>query len=166
MDYNVLRKTVSQCVSGKVDSLEFKIDMHNLKCRVESMGLMPLKYKKDFKSKMVTVDDIFLLSEYYKGKSRLEWFDKDKSFVAFAMLYTDGEEYSEELTELVEKACSPGVSEDKVKALAAIESRYPCINCVVAKTLKPDGNPGINIRFRANAVLLSRPDYIYRHEDM
>lgn len=168
MDYNALRKMVSQCVYGKLDNLEFGINMHNLRDKVKEMGLVPVRYKRDVKSKMVEVDDIFVLSEYFKGKNRLEWFDKNKSYcnILFVQIKDIDDRMKEILAGLVDEDVKKESDVDKVALLAELISTYPCISTLVAKTVKEDDTIGINIRFRSNPIMIDEIQYQYRHEDM
>ena len=165
MDYNLLKKLISQSVYGKLDDLDFGIEMHRLKEKVKELGLVPVRFTKDVKSKRVTPDDIFILSEYYKGKNRLEWFDKQKSFCQILFIQikdidTDTLDKLMMLTETDERKV------DKVKILAELLTEKACISAIVAKHLKDNNQFGLNIRVRANQVMINQLEYEYYHSDM
>lgn len=172
MNYNELRKIVSQCVYGSLSSINFGIDMYKLRDRVKQMGLVPVRYTKETKSKMVTPEDIFVLSEYHKEKSRLKWFNRYRSMAL--IFFVRSKDIDDHLNELLNQLSEDESSEvDKVAILAEIMSEYPCINCCVAKALKRNITESkdtteisINIRFRANIEMIHQMEYEYRTEDM
>ena len=47
----VLKKLISQSVYGKPDELDFGIEMHRLKEKVSELGLIPVRFTKEVKSK-------------------------------------------------------------------------------------------------------------------
>lgn len=165
MDYNVLKRLISQSVYGKPDELDFGVEMHRLKEKVSDLGLIPVRFTKEVKSKRVTTDDIFILSEYYKGKDRLEWFDKQKSFCK--ILFIQIKDIDEELTEKLKLLTEENDRNiDKVKLLAEILTKYACISAIAAKQLKDNNQFGLNIRVRANQKMINQLEYEYQHSDI
>lgn len=165
MDYNLLKKLISQSVYGKPDDLDFGIEMHRLKEKVKELGLVPVRFTKDVKSKRVTPDDIFILSEYYKGKNRLEWFDKQKSFCQILFIQIKDIDTST-LDKLMMLTETDERKVDKVKILAELLTEKACISSIVAKHLKDNNQFGLNIRVRANQVMINQLEYEYYHSDM
>lgn len=165
MDYNLLKKLISQSVYGKPDDLDFGIEMHRLKEKVKELGLVPVRFTKDVKSKRVTPEDIFILSEYYKGKNRLEWFDKQKSFCQILFIQIKDIDTST-LDKLMMLTETDERKVDKVKILAELLTEKACISSIVAKHLKDNNQFGLNIRVRANQVMINQLEYEYYHSDM
>lgn len=181
MDYNVLRKIVAGCVRNvKGDESQFRINVNELTKRVQELGLIPVLYKNNYESKTVTVEDVVLLSEYFK-EDKLNWFDGHRTYEIISFIRE--EDVDEDLQNLLQdlatirlndtneytpcnikpiasqakdeccRACKQRVLDAK-STLISIISSYPCYTTVIAKWVKED-SVSLNIRFRANSLLIN-----------
>ena len=178
----LVANSVDQVPATK-DNSDFKINMFVLAKKLKPLGLFPLVYKKNDWSKRVEPSDIPLLMEYFKGE-KIQWFDGRKSFLSLVFLREEDlddplQELLQDLTFAMElekekmilpcgmkyvkgkkkeekKFKCPELEEGKdiVSILASIVSTYPCYTAIVARWIKPE-SISLNIRFRANSVLLA-----------
>jgi hypothetical protein len=144
------------------------------------LGLIPVLYSSNLVSKEILPEDVPLLAEYYKD-DKLRWFIGDKTFVS--LIFIREEDMTEELQDLLddlkqyrmsigeelkdprrinvrkvrqepEKECCCNPKIDVSSTLISILSSYPCYFAIVGKWVKDD-SISLNIRFRANSILLS-----------
>lgn len=178
MDYNVLRKIVVNCVEGRCDDDFFKLNTFKLNKKVSGLGLVPVVFKHEYKSKRVGPEDIVLLAEYFK-EEKLIWFDNSKTFLT--IVFVREEDMDDELRSLLadcsqameneidppekcevdqKKVCKeicktcPRRKIDLSATLSKIIGTYPCYSTVVARWVKPDSIT-ISVRFRANSILIN-----------
>lgn len=179
VNYNDLRIIVASCVEGSEEGLDFRVNMFKLTEKLKPLGLIPLFYKNDFNAKIVTPEDVPLLTEFFK-KDNVTWFDDHKSFINIILVRE--EDIDDELSVLLQEILRARLEErpkplhkrnirnvcdkkppkchclervDLIKVLTTITGNYPCYTALIAKSLGKDCIH-LNIRFRANIVLMNK----------
>lgn len=180
MNYNELRKIVASCIRNiKGNENHFSINTSKLIKKVKELGLIPVLYKDSYESKEVTVEDVVILSEYFK-EDKLQWFDGTRTF-AF-LTFIREEDVDDNLQNLLQDlnewkfnekekgSCKvkPAIEQAKDECCRACKQRYidikstyisiisayPCYHTVIAKWVKKE-SISLNIRFRANSLLIN-----------
>ena len=168
VDYNLLKSAIIKSCKSERDSLKFSIDYEKLSTSVDDFGLVALNVGT--KSKKVSVDNVNIISEYFKGQ-RLSWFDKNKEFTILTFLPIDV--LDEKCEALIEELHTLSVDDpdiDHVNTLASIIAEYPCYSAIVASYMSNDpkrfGRPSYEIKIRANTVAIKQKLYEFNHNDM
>lgn len=152
--YSNVRNIVSRSICGKSDSIDFSLDMNKMNRELEKYNMKSILYKSNFNSKHVEFDDVILLSEYYKFE-RMDWFDYSSSYISFIILVED-DTFSGKYINMLSSITNVNEEYSKrLKSICSLVSNCSCINCVICKKIRDNGSISINIRFRANQVLLS-----------
>ena len=168
VDFNAVKSAIRKSYSLKSFGLGFTINYDQLDVEVSNYGLKCVWTNPE--SKLINVEDVTGIAEFYKGP-KLLWLTDKKEFANIIFIKT--ESIDEIASELLEKLKKPQVEDpsfDRIEAVARLLANYPCYTaiCVSYRSNDPKrhGLVGMEIAMRASSVTIKNDNYRYRAEDM
>lgn len=168
VDFNAVKTAIRKSYHLGSIGLKFCIDYNRLDAEVAQYGLKCVRTIPE--SKLIKMDDVTGIAEYYKGP-KLLWISDEKEFNN--IIFIKIESIDNVARELMDKLETPQVDEpsfDKIEAIAKILANYPCYTaiCVSYRSNDPNrhGLIGMEIAMRASTVTIKNDNYRYRAEDM
>ena len=168
VDYKLLKNSIIKACTSEKDSVKFNVNFDKLSRLVDDIGLVVLRVGGE--SKRVSVSNINILSEYFKGP-KLSWLGEGKEFTTLTFLYTDSiDEKCEQLIESLHTSPVDDPEIDHTNVFATILAEYPCYSATIvsykSNSPKRFGKASYEIKIRANTVAIKDQLYEYNHEDM
>lgn len=162
VNYLLLRKAIIKSCKAK-EGVHFSVNVSKLYTLVkDEFNLIPLNF--GLQSKMVSVEDIPYISEYFKGK-KLSWFDNEKGFTT--IIFVQIESLDDRGLELVDILTKFSEYEDNVEnydsyfnSLTELLANYPCYTAMIVSYESTDlhriGSQTYDIACRANAQVIEK----------
>ena len=168
VDFNAVKTAIRKSYSLKSIGLGFHIDYNVLDVEVANYGLTCVYTNPD--SKLINVEDVTGIAEFYKGP-KLLWLTDRKEFANIIFIKTESiDDIARELLEKLKKPQVEDPSFDRIEAVAKILAEYPCYTaiCISYRSNDPKrhGLVGMEISMRASTVTIKNDNYRYRAEDM
>ena len=168
VDFNKVKDAIRKSYDLGSIGLKFRIDYNALDHEVAEYGLKCIRTNPE--SKLIKMDDVTGIAEFYKGP-KLLWISDEKEFNNIIFIKT--ESIDKTAQELLDKLEIPEVEEpsfDRISAIAKLLALYPCYTaiCVSYRSNDPKrhGMIGMEISMRASTVTIKNDNYRYRAEDM
>lgn len=172
LDYKKFRTAVlKSCRAKERDSVSFTVDFANLQKLASELEPKLRVVSVSPKSRPVSINDVALLSEYFKNGPELSWFDEYKQFNTVVLVEEESiDEKCEKLLNNLTTELADNPEIDKVKSIAEIIANYPCYFATVISYMNNDprriGKCSYEIKCRANKVVIKSEGYNYNSQDM